>query len=476
MVGIKSFGAYVPWLRLDRAAIARAWGIPGAPGAVAVANFDEDSLTMAWEAASDCLAGLDGLEPGGLFFASTTPPYAEKSAATLIATVLDLPGDALTSDYAVSLRASTSALSAALDAVKAGRADDILVTAADTRASDPMTAWEQTLGDGAGAALVGSGDGVIAEHLGSYSAPDEIYMTWRRQSRDRALKEFNARMAQTEGYGKSMVEGIRSAMGKLGVKAEDIARAVYSAPDFRSHGAVAKALGFDPATQVQDALFAFVGGTGTAQPLLMLAGALESGLKAGDLVLLAHYGDGVDVSFFRVTEAADKLPPRRGLRGYLSSRTPLQSYPVFLRYREALEMRRPEYSSSTVILWRERRELYALYGSRCRACGLVRFPPQIVCSRCRTRGEGEEVRLARRGRLFNFINDRLFESMESPTTLCLVDLEGGGRVFLHMTDRDPEAVELDMEVELTFRKLFEGEDFYTYFWKCRPVREGGDGG
>ncbi|NPV59105.1 MAG: hypothetical protein HPY75_05515, partial [Actinobacteria bacterium] len=25
--------------------------------------------------------------------------------------------------------------------------------------------------------------------------------------------------------------------------------------------------------------------------------------------------------------------------------------------------------------------------------------------------------------------------------------------------------DLGMDAELTFRKLFEGEDFYTYFWK-----------
>ncbi len=474
MVGIKSYGAYVPWLRMSREAVARAWGMPGAPGTVAVANFDEDSLTMACEAASDCLTGFASADLGGLFFASTTPPYAEKSAATFIATVLDAPESLCTSDFAVSLRASTSAMGAALDAAKAERADDILVTAADTRVSDPMTAWEQTLGDGAGAVLVGCGEGVIAEYLGSYSAPDEIYLTWRRQSRDRTLKEFNARMAQAEGYGKSMVAGIRAAMERSGIGPEDIARAVYSAPDFRSHGAVAKALKLDPATQVQDALFACVGGTGTAQPMMMLAGALESGLRAGDLVLLANYGDGVDVFLFRVTEALEVLPPRRGLRGYLGSQAALESYPVYLRYRDRLRMDRPEYSSSTVILWRERRELYSLYGSRCLDCGLVRFPPQMVCSRCRANGRHEEVKLARRGRLFNFINDRLFESMETPTTLCQVDLEGGGRIFLHMTDRDPEAVELDMEVELTFRKLFEGEDFYTYFWKCRPVRGGGD--
>jgi uncharacterized OB-fold protein len=57
-----------------------------------------------------------------------------------------------------------------------------------------------------------------------------------------------------------------------------------------------------------------------------------------------------------------------------------------------------------------------------------------------------------------------------PTTLCIVDLEGGGRIFLQMTDREVDEVCLDMDVELTFRIIQDGKDFYSYFWKCRPVR------
>lgn len=473
MVGIKSFGAYIPRLRLSREVAAGAWGLPAAPGAVAVANYDEDSLTMACEAAADCMTGFEPEELGGIFFATTTPPYVEKSGATLIATVLDAPREAYTADFATSLRASTTALGSALDTAAAGKADNILVTCAETRVAEPMTNWEQTLGDGAGAVLVGEGEGVIAEHVGSFSLKDEIYLTWRRAEKDHTLKEFNARMAQTEGYVRTMVAGIKEALESFGISSDAVAKMVYSAPDFRSHGAVARALKLDPASQVQDALFALVGGTGSAQPLLMLAGALESGVEPGDHVLLAHYADGVDVMLFKVTEALEKLRPRRGVQGHLANSAPLESYATFLRYKDMARMPRPEFASSTVILWREQRQLYSLYGTRCNQCGLVRFPMQMICSRCRAKDEYEEVRLARKGTLFNFMHDNLFENMESPTTLAIVDLEGGGRIFLHMTDRDPQAVELDMEVELTFRKLFEANDFYTYFWKCRPV-PGGD--
>src|SRR3970282_341863 len=64
-VGILSFGAYIPRLRLQRQAIAAAnsWFNPGlrglAKGERAMANWDEDAVTMAVEAARDCLAGFD---------------------------------------------------------------------------------------------------------------------------------------------------------------------------------------------------------------------------------------------------------------------------------------------------------------------------------------------------------------------------------------------------------------------------------
>ena len=46
MVGITSFGAYVPFYRLNRDELARAWGTRSGGGQKAVAGHDEDSVTM----------------------------------------------------------------------------------------------------------------------------------------------------------------------------------------------------------------------------------------------------------------------------------------------------------------------------------------------------------------------------------------------------------------------------------------------
>jgi 3-hydroxy-3-methylglutaryl CoA synthase len=102
-------------------------------GERAVANYDEDSLTMSCEAALNALHGRDIRSIGACFLASTSAPYAEKSSAAILATVADLSPAVLTADLGGSLRCGTTALRLALDTVKAGSAAEALVAAGDVR-------------------------------------------------------------------------------------------------------------------------------------------------------------------------------------------------------------------------------------------------------------------------------------------------------------------------------------------------------
>src|SRR3990172_1419039 len=98
-IGILSFGAYVPRLRLQRTAIAAAntWFNPGlrglARGERAMANWDEDAVTMAVEAARDCLTGFDRGAVGSLYLASTTHPFDDRQNASIAAGALHLRPD-----------------------------------------------------------------------------------------------------------------------------------------------------------------------------------------------------------------------------------------------------------------------------------------------------------------------------------------------------------------------------------------------
>ncbi len=224
-VGIISCGAYLPTYRLERKKAAEAWDRSAIAGERTVANNDEDSITMAVEAARNCLSG-SGMQAGGiagLYFASTTAPYAEKMSAVLISTVLDMDRVIETADFAQSLRAGTSALKAGLDSVRAGSANNVLVTAADSRLGYPKSDLEQEYGDGAAAALIGSGDDLIAIFEGSYSIANEMMDVWRNKE-DRYVKTWENRFVITEGYTKQLVQAISGLLKKFNLKKEDIAK------------------------------------------------------------------------------------------------------------------------------------------------------------------------------------------------------------------------------------------------------------
>src|SRR5262245_20556220 len=154
MAGICAYGAYVPMLRL-------ALGKKGGPEK-AVANWDEDAVTMAVAAAIDALRGIDRASVDAVYFASTSYPFKEKQGAAIIAKALDLRRDVYTADVGDSLRAGTNALRAAADAVKAGSARRVLVVASDVRMAAPRTALEANIGDGAAAFLIGTEDVAVS--------------------------------------------------------------------------------------------------------------------------------------------------------------------------------------------------------------------------------------------------------------------------------------------------------------------------
>jgi len=178
MTGITSFGAYIPRLRLQRKAMAQAnaWFAPGLMGAAkgerAMANFDEDAVTMAVEAGRDCLPASDPIAGRAFvdaaYFASTTMPFSDRQNAGIVARALNLPEAISSFDVTSSQRAGTSALIAALDAVASGRAKAPLVVAGEKRKARAASPQEMAYGDAAAAFTLGN-DKVVAKFLGAHS-------------------------------------------------------------------------------------------------------------------------------------------------------------------------------------------------------------------------------------------------------------------------------------------------------------------
>jgi len=472
MIGISSYGAYIPMCRLPLAAIAGGGRkAAGGSGEKAVANFDEDSVTMAVAAATSCLEGVDRATIDGVLFASTSYAYKEKQAASVVAKALDLRRDVVTADFADSLRAGTTALRAGLDAVKAGSAKQVLVIASDCRLAAPRSAVERNIGDGAAAFLIGDAD-VAATFDHHHFISDEIIDVWRTDTQP-FVRSWEDRFVVEHGYAKCTIEAMQGLLQKSGLSSKDFTKAVLYSPDARSYAAVARATAFDAKTQVQDPLFGKLGNTGAAFAPMLLIAALEDA-KPGAQLLLANYGDGAEAFVVRVTDGIVGLRSKRGMRWHLERRSELNDYDKYLSFRNLQPSdvdRRAGQGVSATVHFRDRDEDISFHGHKCRRCGTMQFPFQRVCFKCFAKDDFEPVRLSDKyGKVMSHTFDFFAGSPDPPLIVTVVEVDGGARVYLQMTDASPNEVKLELPVEFTFRKIHEYGGTPNYFWKCTPVR------
>lgn len=467
VVGITSFGVYVPAYRLTREEISRAWKTKSLGGEKAVAGHDEDSLTMAVGATLDCMKDSPR-KIDGLFFASTTSPYKEKQAAAIIAAAVDLPEGTRTADFTDSLRSGTIALSSAIDAVESGSARNMIVAASDCRMGAVKSQFEQQFGDGAVAIAIGSSD-LIASVEGSYSLFSELLDTWRCEG-NTFVQSWEDRFIVTEGYMNTMQKIISGIMERYRLTPKDFAKVVFCGPDRRSHTNLARHLGFDLGTQVQDLLLQSIGNTGTAALPMMVVAALREA-KPNDRILVANYADGGDAFILKVTENIGEV--QRNAMERLQKKIYI-NYERYLNWRDLVpseEPRRPDsHPPSITCLWRERKRVLSFYGSKCRKCGTVQYPPQRICANCQAKDDFEDYKLSdKNGRIFTYAVDYLTSSREVPALFGVVDFEEGGRVMCEISECESSEVKIGMPVEMCFRKLDQRGDIHNYFWKARPI-------
>ena len=217
MVGIVAYGAYVPRLRLSRQAVydANKWfaaGLRGlAKGERSMANWDEDSITMAVEASRDCLTSHKAEDVRNIYFASTTHPFKDRQNAGVIGTALNVEQNLSATDVGGSLKAGTSALIAGLNASKDGAPS--LVAAADKRMARVASSNELNYGDGAAALLCGT-ENVIARLVGHHSVSMDFVDHFRGDESDFDYG-WEERWIRDEGYSKIVPPAIKAGARRL---------------------------------------------------------------------------------------------------------------------------------------------------------------------------------------------------------------------------------------------------------------------
>ncbi|MBV2148230.1 OB-fold domain-containing protein [Sphingobium sp. AS12] len=479
--GILSYGAYIPRLRLQRSAIfaANAWfaaGLKGlAMGERAIANWDEDSVTMAVEAARDCLTGFDRGTVTALSLASTTHPFADRLNSGIVKEALTLSDSISALDVAGSQRAGTSSLIQALNAGVNGGTQ--LCVASELRKARPASEGELVQGDAAAAILVGAGD-PIARFIGSHSVTLDFVDHFRASGADFDYT-WESRWIRDEGYSMLLGDALAAAIETLVVDPAKIDRLLIPITVRGVPEGLAKKLGV-PAAAVADTLAPNVGDSGVAHPLLMLAAALEQA-RPGETIMLVGFGQGCDVLLFETTEAIANLPRRDGFSGALARGKADENYLRFLFHRGLLDLDRgmraeADQKQPGTTLFRNRKTVLGLVGGRCTKTGTVQFPRSEISVNPTDRAIGtqEDYPLAeKQARIVTYTADSLTYSPAPPQYYGMIDFEGGGRMFTEFADVDAESIEVGLAMKMMFRikAVDEKRDFIKYFWKAVPVQQ-----
>lgn len=471
MAFIKAVGFNFPYLRLKRERIGQAWNQRSAPGEKAVAALDQDSLTMGVDAASEVLDPSDNCDIGGVYFASTSPPYKLQSAASLVVGALGLSHNCFTADFGNSYKAGVSALIAANDAIEAGRISNALVIVSDNRAAKPATQDETLFGDGAVGILLGEKGGLrLATSVHKTST---LIDRWQREE-DRFENAWEDRFVKTEGVQKDISNAILKLLEKSQLSPKDISYLSFPGIDFRTPSVIAKKTGFDSDTQLANSLLPSIGFCGVAAPFVSLISALTK-TNSGDRIILAGYGDGCDAILLEAEDDGNSILKGAPLKDQLDNKLEI-SYVDYLRHKKLLENMitdLPTVFSSSPQIFREGKVLMEFNALRCRQCDTVQYGASRICYECKAKDDFETVPLAQKdGKVITYTKDNLFQGGNPPQILAVIETDTKCRLYLQMTDCDPDSVLLGMKVSFTFRMVHDGSGFHNYFWKCKPVFAG----
>jgi len=445
-IPLQAYAAYLP-----------SWRIAGiSRGNRVVAAFDEDSTTMAAQAAGALLRGVGtrAVVPT-LHFATTSPAYLDKTNATAIHAALGLDRGTFAADVIGSARSGVAA-------IRAAAAQGGLAVLADVRTGRPGSADEKLGGDGAAAFLFGTGPG-IAELEARTSLSAEFLDRWRRPQSDTG-EQWEERFGFEE-YADLVREAVAAVLDDAGLDGAD--HVVLTSPN----SAVNKRVG----SLVKGGLSTTgspIGHAGAADVGLALAAVLDIA-GPGETILVVSAADGCDAFLLRTTELLAERRQASPVAAQLASSREVDHL-TYLSWRGLVELelpRRPEPDrpagppAGRATGWK-----FGFNGSRCTSCEMAHLPPQRVCRGCGAQDEMSVVPGTRLvGKVATYTVDRLAFSPSPPVLVVVVDFDGGGRASLELADADPNALGVGDRVELTFRRFFTAGNVHNYFWKARPL-------
>lgn len=336
MIGIVDYGFYIPRFRIKTDTIAKQWGkstvhIQSALkiDEKAVAGYDEDVLTMAYESAQMIFSKNNERKKsvGAVFVGSETFPYAVNPISTTLAEWLGIGHNYLSYDTQFACKAGTGALISAFALVRSSETQNALVCASDKANAKMNDALEFSAGSGANAWFVGKKDVILeCESWHSYSSDTPDF--WRRSQAQNP--SHLGRFTGIPAYFHHIRSCAKALLKKTNTKPTDFTHAVFHMPNGTFPLRVAKHLGFTKDQVEQSYIVPQVGNFYSACALMGLVSVLEKA-KSGERIFFVSYGSGAgaDGMIFRVTKKLEKR--RKSLSNILNKKTYID-YPTYLKY------------------------------------------------------------------------------------------------------------------------------------------------
>ena len=306
MVGIITYGAYIPIYRIKVEEIARVWGanaaeISGGLGVheKAVPDYDENTATFAVEAARAALARreVDVSEIKAVYVGSESHPYAVKPTAVTVGEAIGATPVMTAADYEFACKAGTAAIQTSMGLVASGMMKYAVAIGADTAQGAPGDALEYTAAAGGAAYIIGNDD-PIAEINDTCSFTSDTPDFWRREGED--YPQHGGRFSGEPGYFKHVESAAKMMMERRGTRPSDYDYAVFHQPNAKFPQKAAKTLGFK-AEQIKPGLLVpRLGNTYSGAVPLGLAAVLDIA-KPGDRIFVTSYGSGAGSDSFDIT-------------------------------------------------------------------------------------------------------------------------------------------------------------------------------
>ncbi len=342
MIGIVSYGTYIPKFRIKVEEIARVWGedankIKGGLGVYekSVPGMDEDAATIAVEAAREAVkrSGINPAEIGAVFVGSESHPYAVKPTATIVGEALGVGNEYFSADLEFACKAGTAGIQICYAMVKAGMIKYGLAIGADTSQARPGDALEYAAAAGGAAFVIG--EDPIAEIEATYSFTSDTPDFWRRDLQP--YPSHGGRFTGLPAYFRHVISAARGLMDKFGYKTEDFDYAVFHMPNAKFPVRAAKMLGFSDEHVSQGLVVRAIGNTYSGSSLLGLSAVLDVA-EPDERILLVSFGSGAgsDAFALRVTERINEFDREPKVWDKIEKKVYVD-YAIYLKHRRKIK-------------------------------------------------------------------------------------------------------------------------------------------